>query len=43
MQLEDGEHLNSVEGIRDYEDDIYPFGIMMSRCFETCTSVIGLP
>jgi cytochrome c5 len=36
MQLEDGEHLNSVEDIRDYEDDIYPFGIMMSRCFESC-------
>ncbi|MCH8015383.1 MAG: cytochrome c [Acidobacteria bacterium] len=36
MQLEDGEHLNSVEDIRDYEDDIYPFGIMMARCFETC-------
>jgi len=36
MLLEDGEHLNSVEDIRDYEDDIYPFGIMMARCFDTC-------
>ena len=36
MLLDDGEHLNSVEDIRDYEDDIYPFGIMMARCFESC-------
>ena len=43
MQLEDGEHLNSVEDIRDYEDDIYPFGIMMSRCFETCHNGLTAP
>ncbi|MDB4444157.1 hypothetical protein N9174_02325 [bacterium] len=34
--LEDGEHLNTVEDIRDYEDDIYPYGIMMARCFGSC-------
>ncbi len=34
--LEDGEHLNTIEDVREYEDDIYPFGIMMARCFGAC-------
>jgi len=43
LQLEDGEHLNSVEDIRDYEDDIYPFGIMMARCFDACHNGLTAP
>jgi len=43
MHLEDGEHLNSVEDIRDYEDDIYPFGIMMARCFDACHNGLTAP
>lgn len=36
VMLEDGDHLNTVEDIREYEDDMYPFGIMMARCFGAC-------
>ncbi|MDA2934729.1 cytochrome c [Acidobacteria bacterium AH-259-D05] len=43
LQLQDGEHLNTVEDIRDYEDDIYPFGIMMARCFEACHNGLTAP
>ena len=41
--LEQGEHLNTVEDIRDYEDDIYPFGIMMARCFAACHNGFTAP
>jgi hypothetical protein len=34
--LKDDEHLNSVEDVQDFEDDIYPYGIMMARCFGSC-------
>ena len=43
VMLADGEHLNSVEDIRDYEDDIYPFGIMMARCFGACHDNLTAP
>ena len=43
VQLEDGEHLSTVEDIRDYEDDIYPFGIMMARCFQACHNGLTAP
>ena len=43
IKLADGEHLNSIEDIRDYEDDIYPFGIMMARCFEACHNNLTAP
>lgn len=41
--VEDGEHLNTVETIREYETDIYPFGIMMARCFSACHNNLTAP
>lgn len=38
-----GEHLNTVEDIRDYESDIVPFGIMMGRCFQACHNGLTAP
>jgi len=43
VELADGEHLGTVEDIRDYEDDIYPFGIMMARCFGACHNNLTAP
>ena len=39
----DGEHLNTVEDIREYEFDIVPFGIMMGRCFSACHNGVTAP
>lgn len=41
--VENGEHLNTVEDIREYESDIVPFGIMMGRCFSACHNGLTAP
>lgn len=41
--VENGEHLNTVEDIREYESDIVPFGIMMARCFSACHNGLTAP